>query len=104
MENSRPVEGSGTVTSETSKLSIPKARVEVSAGPTTLTDAGCQRVVDLMKEGVPLIHCAPLMHQSMGTVAGGGTVRFSIGHFNDAEQITSAIEAVSEITSTSVRA
>ncbi len=43
------------------------------------------------------LHCAPLMHKSLGTLQGGGTVRFSLGPFNDAGQIDAAISAVREI-------
>ena len=33
------------------------------------------------------LHCAPLMHRALGTLAGGGTVRFSLGPFNTDDQI-----------------
>ncbi len=45
----------------------------------------------------PGLHCAPRMHQALGTSAGGGTLRFSIGPFNTEEQIDHAIAAVAEI-------
>jgi cysteine desulfurase/selenocysteine lyase len=44
------------------------------------------------------LHCAPLMHQALGTLARGGTVRFSIGPFNTEEQIATAARAVREVT------
>jgi selenocysteine lyase/cysteine desulfurase len=44
------------------------------------------------------LHCAPLMHASLGTLAGGGTIRFSLGAFNTSEQIDAALEAMREIT------
>jgi cysteine desulfurase/selenocysteine lyase len=44
------------------------------------------------------MHCAPLMHQALGTLARGGTVRFSIGPFNTEEQIATAARAVREVT------
>lgn len=42
------------------------------------------------------LHCAPRMHQSLGTLASGGTIRLSIGVFNTAHQIDTAIEAIGE--------
>lgn len=41
-------------------------------------------------------HCAPLMHQSLGT-AEQGAVRFSFSHFNTEEEIQKGIEAVREL-------
>lgn len=38
-------------------------------------------------------HCAPLMHESMGT-KGQGAVRFSFSHFNTIEEIQAGIEAI----------
>ena len=44
----------------------------------------------------PGAHCAPLMHESMGTVE-QGMARFSISWFNTEEEIDEAIRAVREI-------
>lgn len=41
-------------------------------------------------------HCAPLMHQALGT-AGQGAVRFSMSHYNKEEEIDEAIRAVREL-------
>ncbi len=41
-------------------------------------------------------HCAPLMHQALGTEA-PGAVRFSFGYFNTEEEIDEGIRAVREI-------
>lgn len=41
-------------------------------------------------------HCAPLMHQALGT-ASQGAVRFSMSHFNKEEEIEAAIHAVREL-------
>ncbi len=43
------------------------------------------------------LHCAPGAHKSLGTFDTGGTVRFSVGPFNTAEQIESTICAVADV-------
>jgi cysteine desulfurase family protein len=45
----------------------------------------------------PGLHCAPLMHRALGTLDGGGALRFSVGPFNTAQEIDRAVEAVAEI-------
>jgi len=42
------------------------------------------------------LHCAPLVHQDLGTSPQGG-VRFSLGPFNTAEEIDRVLEAMAEI-------
>ncbi|MBN1275986.1 MAG: aminotransferase class V-fold PLP-dependent enzyme [Deltaproteobacteria bacterium] len=42
------------------------------------------------------LHCAPHVHENIGTFP-GGAVRFSIGPFNTAKHIDTAIEAMTEI-------
>jgi cysteine desulfurase/selenocysteine lyase len=42
------------------------------------------------------LHCAPLIHQQMGT-GERGTVRLSVGPMNKASDIDAAIAAVTEI-------
>lgn len=44
----------------------------------------------------PGAHCAPLMHQALGTVE-QGAVRFSFSHYNTEEEIDRAIQAVREL-------
>lgn len=41
-------------------------------------------------------HCAPLMHQALGTVK-QGAVRFSFSHFNSPEEVKEAVDAIREI-------
>lgn len=41
-------------------------------------------------------HCAPLMHEALGTVE-QGAVRFSFSHYNTEEEVAAAIEAVREL-------
>jgi len=43
------------------------------------------------------LHCAPLVHEHLGTDRIGGSVRVGIGPFNTEDHIKSAIEAVAEI-------
>jgi len=43
------------------------------------------------------LHCAPLVHEQLGTDKIGGTVRIGIGPFNIEEHIQTAIQAVAEI-------
>lgn len=44
----------------------------------------------------PGAHCAPLMHEALGTVE-QGAVRFSFSHFNTEEEIDVAIAAIEEL-------
>jgi len=41
-------------------------------------------------------HCAPLMHQALGT-RNRGAVRFSFSHTNSAQEVDTAIQAVAEL-------
>jgi len=43
------------------------------------------------------LHCAPLVHDQLGTTEIHGGVRFGIGPFNTEAHIRAAIEAVTEI-------
>jgi selenocysteine lyase/cysteine desulfurase len=43
------------------------------------------------------LHCAPLVHEHLGTDQIGGSVRVGIGPFNTEDHIETAIEAVAEI-------
>ncbi len=43
------------------------------------------------------LHCAPLVHQQLGTLDLHGSVRFSIGPFNTDDHVESAIRAINEI-------
>ncbi|WP_455371274.1 aminotransferase class V-fold PLP-dependent enzyme, partial [Petrachloros mirabilis] len=43
------------------------------------------------------LHCAPLVHEQLGTAKSGGSVRMGIGPFNTEGHIRTAIEAVAEI-------
>lgn len=43
------------------------------------------------------LHCAPLVHEQLGTAEIHGAVRFGIGPFNTEEHIKTAVEAIQEI-------
>ena len=43
------------------------------------------------------LHCAPLVHEQLGTAQIGGSARIGIGPFNTEEHIKAAIEAIGEI-------
>lgn len=45
------------------------------------------------------LQCAPMVHQSLGTDKGHGTVRLSLGPFNTEDHIEKTIQAVAEIAS-----
>jgi cysteine desulfurase / selenocysteine lyase len=45
------------------------------------------------------LHCAPLVHEQLGTAKIRGSVRFGIGPFNTESHIKTAVEAVQEIAS-----
>ncbi len=43
------------------------------------------------------LHCSPLTHKSIGSFANGGSVRLSVGAFNDLEQMKRIVEAIYHI-------
>mgnify|MGYP002628078080 CR=1 FL=1 len=43
------------------------------------------------------LHCAPLVHETLGTLASGGTIRFSPGPFTTDEHIAATVQAVQQI-------
>lgn len=43
------------------------------------------------------LHCAPLIHESLGTIRRGGTIRMSLGPFNCQDQIDTTIAALRTI-------
>ncbi|MCO6458341.1 MAG: aminotransferase class V-fold PLP-dependent enzyme [Pirellulaceae bacterium] len=48
------------------------------------------------------IQCAPLMHEALGTVHHGGTIRFSVGAFTSEREVDQAVEAMAELTAAQV--
>jgi cysteine desulfurase/selenocysteine lyase len=43
------------------------------------------------------LHCAPLVHEQLGTAKTHGGVRFSIGAFNTEQEVDAAVQAVAAI-------
>lgn len=43
------------------------------------------------------LHCAPAMHENLGTLASGGTIRFSLGAFNTRVDVDAVVAAVAEL-------
>jgi selenocysteine lyase/cysteine desulfurase len=43
------------------------------------------------------LHCAPLVHEGIGTFEADGAVRFSLGPFNTEAHAEAAVEAVRDI-------
>jgi cysteine desulfurase/selenocysteine lyase len=60
-------------------------------------DAGTMLDVDYNIASRTGLHCAPLVHEQLGTDKIHGSVRFGIGPFNTEEDIKAAIRAVREI-------
>ncbi|WP_437206275.1 aminotransferase class V-fold PLP-dependent enzyme [Planctomicrobium sp. SH664] len=44
------------------------------------------------------LHCAPLAHEQLGTLAAGGTVRLSSGPFTTADDLDAVLEGLAQIT------
>lgn len=66
-----------------------------------IRDAGSAEVSDLLSRDYeictrPGAHCAPLMHEALGT-SGQGAVRFSFSSFNTQAEIDTALEALHEL-------
>jgi cysteine desulfurase/selenocysteine lyase len=48
------------------------------------------------------LHCAPLMHQALGTYDLGGTIRASCGHFSTEQEIDKLVESVRMLAETPI--
>ncbi len=83
----------GPPTSE-SRLGVFSFRLQGYDRPQALSDLLEQRFGLLTRSG---LHCAPLAHQTVGTLSLGGTTRFSFGPFTTTEQIESIGEALEQL-------
>ena len=43
------------------------------------------------------LHCAPRMHRSLGTIDVGGTIRASLGPFNNEQDVAAVVDALREL-------
>lgn len=86
-------------------LSAPAAGAH-RCGPVSFTIDGldCRDVAMILDQSFDIrcragLHCAPLAHRTLGTLAAGGTIRLSPGVFTTADQIALAVDAVRQIAS-----
>ncbi|HVT29549.1 MAG TPA: aminotransferase class V-fold PLP-dependent enzyme, partial [Lacipirellulaceae bacterium] len=49
------------------------------------------------------LHCAPRMHEALGTTAGGGTLRLSPGYSTTIDEIEEALVALQEIAAITIK-
>ncbi len=49
------------------------------------------------------LHCAPRMHEALGTTSGGGTVRFSPGYSTALEEIDTVVSALQEVAAIAIK-
>lgn len=85
---------------------LQKLPVEVFCGPhqggtvSIRTGMDCERMAELLaKQGIAVragLHCAPLAHESAGTLQ-TGTVRISFGHDGNSAQVRGLLQAVSKV-------
>ncbi len=67
------------------------------------SDAGTVLDVDYNIACRTGLHCAPIVHEQLGTAKIKGSVRFGIGPFNTEDHVRKAVNAVAEIASMPVR-
>lgn len=70
----------------------------------TMEGQDCQEVAMILDQSFDIqcragLHCAPLAHQTLGTLAEGGAIRFSPGVFTSSEEVDNAVAAVNAVAS-----
>jgi cysteine desulfurase family protein len=73
------------------------ATVTVNVDGLEAGDVGIMLDVDFNIATRTGLHCAPLVHEQIGTIKIHGGVRFAVGPFNTEEHIDAAIEAMTQI-------
>jgi len=68
----------------------------------TLNDISPQEIAGWLAEEHNVVtragyHCAPLAHETIGTIPGEGTIRFSFGFSNTKEDVQQALEFVNQV-------
>jgi cysteine desulfurase family protein len=84
------VHGPATAAERVGVVSVTLAKLDPQELAATLDSAFAVQV----RSG---LQCAPLIHRALGTLEGGGTVRFSLGPMNTAGEIDAALAALREI-------
>ncbi len=92
VEGLRQIEGVRLYCCETLENHLSTVSMNVIGMPAA--DVGTMLDVDHDVATRTGLHCAPLVHQQLGTVEIDGSVRFSIGAFNTEEHIAAAIDGV----------
>lgn len=79
-------------------------RNEVTTGAVSVSLVGtdCREISMILDQSFGIqaragLHCAPLVHEHLGTIEDGGTVRFSPGPFTTLQDIDDAVEAMRQI-------
>ena len=70
--------------------------VSLNIGDYDSSEVGDELLTEYGISTRPGAHCAPLMHQALGTVE-QGAVRFSFSHYTTDEEVETAIRAVREL-------
>ncbi|MBP90596.1 MAG: aminotransferase [Planctomycetaceae bacterium] len=84
------IHGPGDATLQAGVVSISIDGYDPQEAATILDDAYSVQV----RSG---LHCAPRMHESLGTLTTGGTIRLSVGIFNAPEHVDITVHAISEL-------
>ena len=87
----------GVITYCCDKLDKHLAAITINVQGLEAGDVGIMLDVDFNIATRTGLHCAPLVHEQIGTLGIHGGVRFSIGPLNTEEHIDKALAAVSEI-------
>ncbi|REK10280.1 MAG: aminotransferase class V-fold PLP-dependent enzyme [Planctomycetota bacterium] len=95
MEGLREIPGLAILGPEDARDRVPLVSVVLSGYDPQEVALGLDAVYRIQVR--PGLHCAPLMHQALGTSGTGGTVRLSMGAFTTEAEIDAAITAVAEI-------
>ena len=71
----------------------------------SIAEVDCREVGAILDQSFGIqvragLHCAPLVHETLGTLAGGGTVRLSPGPFTTEAEVSALLDAVQQIAET----
>lgn len=88
--------------SHTDVLGVPQSEATTGTISLSLEGADCREISMILDQSFGIqsragLHCAPLVHEHLGTISDGGTVRLSPGPFTTQQEIDEAIEAIRQI-------